>query len=335
MRIGIKMKLTWTAVTALVLVGGVPAAAKEKTNVVLFVVDDMGWMDSAAYGSEYYETPNMERLAKQSMRFTDAYAVPLCSPTRCSILSGQHSARHGITSASGHQPAAAPDTSRYPEKASPAARFIYASSKNFVDPSIVTLAEVLRDAGYRTGHFGKWHLGLMPDKVKELDALIDAFIADTGALAPKPNPAYNPQFAKEAQVPSAGLVPKMCTVEMKNGALVVTMEPGKRNPFLGTAQIKTGRPLTLQLRARSQTGGPGKVQWKLAAQESFPTQGQVVNFDLPAGSEWRELSIDLPIEKMTQIVRLYLPLENGSVEIQSIDYLDAKTKKSVRRWEFQ
>jgi len=121
---------------------------------------------------------------------------------------------------------------------------------------------------------------------------------------------------------------------VKNGALVVTMEPGKRNPFLGTAQIKTGMPLTLQLRARSQTGGAGKVQWKLAAQEEFPAQGQVVNFAIPAGSEWQELLIDLPIEKTTQIVRLYLPLENAPIEIQSIDYLDAKTKQSVKRWEF-
>ena len=60
-----------------------------------------------------------------------------------------------------------------------------------------------------------------------------------------------------------------------------------------------------------------------------------MTFILAAGSEWQELSIDLPIEKTTQIVRLYLPLENGPMEIQSIDYLDAKTKKSVKRWEFQ
>ncbi|MFP6867586.1 MAG: sulfatase-like hydrolase/transferase, partial [Roseibacillus sp.] len=58
-----------------------------KPNIVLFLVDDMGWMDSTPYGSKYYETPNMKRLERQSMRFTDAYAVPLCSPTRASILS--------------------------------------------------------------------------------------------------------------------------------------------------------------------------------------------------------------------------------------------------------
>ncbi|MEM9016956.1 MAG: sulfatase-like hydrolase/transferase, partial [Verrucomicrobiota bacterium] len=95
----------------LVTAGGGFAFAEEKApggrpNIVLFLVDDMGWMDSTPYGSEYYETPNMERLAALSMRFTDAYAVPLCSPTRATILTGQYSSRHGVTSASGHQSAA-------------------------------------------------------------------------------------------------------------------------------------------------------------------------------------------------------------------------------------
>ena len=123
----------------------------------------MGWMDSTPYGSRYYETPHMQQLAGQAMRFTDAYALPLCSPTRASILTGQYSSRHRITSATGHRPAAPPDASPYPEKAAPSRRLLYADSKNYLDPKLVTLAETLRDAGYRTGHFGKWHLGLMPE----------------------------------------------------------------------------------------------------------------------------------------------------------------------------
>ncbi len=141
----------------------VAAEPSPKPNVVLFLVDDMGWMDSSVYGSKYYETPNMERLASKAMRFTDAYSVPLCSPTRATILSGQYSARHGVTSASGHQPAAAAGASRYPAKASPASRFLYPNSKNYLDPAIVNLAEVLKGSGYRTGHFGKWHLGIAPE----------------------------------------------------------------------------------------------------------------------------------------------------------------------------
>jgi len=138
-------------------------AAERPPNVVLFLVDDMGWMDSTPYGSEYYETPNMERLARLSMRFTDAYATPLCSPSRASIHSGQYSARHGVTTAVGHRSPLEEGAPRYPEKASPASEFLYPHSKRYLDPEIVTLAEVLRDADYRTGHFGKWHLGVSPE----------------------------------------------------------------------------------------------------------------------------------------------------------------------------
>ncbi len=131
-----------------------------KPNVVLFLVDDMGWMDCGAYGSKYYETPNMDRFATRAMRFTDAYAMPLCSPTRASILSGQYSARHGVLTASGHQPPQPPGHRFLAEKAAPNRAFIFPESKNYLDPSQFTLAEALREAGWRTGHFGKWHLGL-------------------------------------------------------------------------------------------------------------------------------------------------------------------------------
>jgi arylsulfatase A-like enzyme len=149
-----------------ILVSGLSAlhAAPDKhPNVIVFLVDDMGWMDCEPYGSQYYETPNMSRFAAQSMRFTQAYSVPLCSPTRATIQSGQYSARHGITSASGHQPAAEEGASRYPDKAAPTSQFLYPISKNYLDPGLVTLAEVLKGEGYRTGHFGKWHLGIAPE----------------------------------------------------------------------------------------------------------------------------------------------------------------------------
>ncbi|MEA1951200.1 MAG: sulfatase, partial [Planctomycetota bacterium] len=142
---------------------GLATAAESRPNIVLFLVDDMGWIDCEAYGSRYYESPSMNRLAKQAMRFTDAYAVPLCSPTRASILTGQYSSRHRITSACGHLPPAALDASPYPERAAPGRELIFANSKHYLDPELTTLAEVLREAGYRTGHFGKWHLGLMPE----------------------------------------------------------------------------------------------------------------------------------------------------------------------------
>ena len=78
------------------------AADVQRPNIILFLVDDMGWTDGGVFGSEYYETPNIDAFAKQAMRFTNAYAFPLCSPSRASILTGQEESRHGILSAHGH-----------------------------------------------------------------------------------------------------------------------------------------------------------------------------------------------------------------------------------------
>ncbi len=134
--------------------------AAGKPNVIVFLVDDMGWMDCGAYGSKYYETPNIDRFATRAMRFTEAYAQPLCSPTRASLLTGKYSARHGITSATGHLP---PQAAGHPSLAAtgPAnKRMLTPESGNFLEPGEYTLAEALRTAGYRTAHLGKWHLGL-------------------------------------------------------------------------------------------------------------------------------------------------------------------------------
>lgn len=625
--------------------------AADKPNLVLFLVDDMGWMDSTPYGSRYYETPSMQRLAEQSMRFTDAYALPLCSPTRASILSGQYSSRHGVTSASGHQLAAPKDASPYPEKAPANKRFIYANSKNYLDLDLTTLAEVLQQAGYRTGHFGKWHLGLsqehwpdkhgfdvafhaqpspgppnyfspygvhkdgkpsgrhhvgtitdgpdgeyitdrltdeaikfidanknkpfflnfwhygvhgpwghkedyttefakktdprgeqrnpimasmlksvddslgrlldrldelgltentlfifysdnggnvhsrtyddaktanvkeghpqykaiqdwrkwaggepptnnaplregkgriyeggqrvplmirwpghiqagstsdavvgpidmyptilaaagletprnhiidgesllpvleqtgdlkrtayftwfphlipavsvregdwklirrfephpsypevrelynltedigesrnlakqMPAKVKQLDSLIDQFVKETDALYPKPNPAYT-ATANTADA-TDGLVARSCKLVKAEGAVRVVGEG--RLPFLGTARVKLKGPLKLILATRSGMGGEGRVQWKMTGQEAFPETGQTVTYKLPAGEQWREVTVELPIQGQPQIVRLYLPLEKSWVELRSIRFQDARGRATS--WDF-
>ena len=135
-------------------------SAAEKPNVVLFLVDDMGWMDCGAYGSQYYETPNIDRFAKRAMRFTNAYAQPLCSPTRASLLTGQYTARHLITTASGHRPPQPAGYEFLRKTAPPNAPMLMPESKNYLEPSQITLAETLKAAGYRTAHIGKWHLGL-------------------------------------------------------------------------------------------------------------------------------------------------------------------------------
>jgi arylsulfatase A-like enzyme len=136
------------------------SASAAQPNVILFLVDDMGWMDCGAYGSRYYETPNIDRFAKRAMRFTNAYSQPLCSPTRGSLLTGQYSARHGITSATGHQPPQAAGFKALPDTAPANVAMLVPHSKNYLEPAQITLAETLKSAGYRTAHIGKWHLGL-------------------------------------------------------------------------------------------------------------------------------------------------------------------------------
>lgn len=644
---------------ALEPLAGAPEAGQRPPNVILFLVDDMGWMDSSAYGSTYYETPNMERLAARAMRFTDAYAVPLCSPTRASILTGQYSSRHGITTASGHQPPQEAGFDFLPSTAPPNRPTIQPISKNYLEPSQYTLAEALRDAGYRTAHLGKWHLGLTaeyrpnrqgfdvtfdcapdpgppsyfspygvspdgaptgkhkvgnitdgppgeyitdrltdeavrfiesnrdrpfflnlwqygvhgpwghkeeytrgfankkdprgkqanpimasmlksvdeslgrvldaldalklsdrtllifysdnggnkhsntpgdrkkanvgpghpryaeledwkkwagplaptnndplrggkadlfeggcrvplmvqwpgrvaagstsgavvgpidiyptilemiglnrpekqhidgasfapvltgsgelgrkaffnffphglrhppgawvragdwklirwfetrpdfpsahelynlkedvgeannmaarkPELVKELDALIDGFLKDTGARVPIPNPAYAASGAAPAARrladPFGGWVPKSCKAETRDGVLVVKGE-GK-SPFLGISNLKHRGPLTLGLRARG-AGGPARVQWRTADQETFPPEGQTVEFALVPGDEWAEASVELPVRGSLLHLRLYLPAQSGSVQLDWVQLRPAGG--DPQRWDF-
>ena len=185
-------RLLLTTIAAVLLMGfaGSKLRAARSPNIVLFLVDDMGWMHSEPYGSKYYETPYMEDLSKQSMRFANAYATPLCSPTRASILSGQYSSRHGVTSDSGHQKALPARASRYPANASPSQKFIYPISKRYLDPELVTMVEVLQGAGYRTGHIGKWHLGLSQEHWPEKHGFQVAFHAQ-----PSPGPPGSRYFS--------------------------------------------------------------------------------------------------------------------------------------------
>ena len=124
-------------------------------NFIVILIDDMGWADSSTYGSTYYQTPNLTRLAEEGMLFTDAYAAsPLCSPTRASIMSGQHPARLRMTVA------VTPKCVEEP-KALPPVGNAYCGkvqSKNHLPLEVFTLAEALKEDGYNTAHIGKWHL---------------------------------------------------------------------------------------------------------------------------------------------------------------------------------
>ena len=117
-------------------------------NIVFILIDDLGWADVGCFGSRYYETPNIDRLAGQGMRFTDAYAAcSVCSPTRASIMTGKYPARLHLTD---WIPG---------EGNSPAHRLLVPPWQQFLPLEETTIARALKPEGYVSASIGKWHLG--------------------------------------------------------------------------------------------------------------------------------------------------------------------------------
>ncbi len=134
--------------------GAMPAAENtsalalpSRPNIVFLLIDDMGWPDVACYGHRFHETPHIDRLCSQGMKFTDFYAAtPVCSSTRATIQSGQYAARVGITDF-------------IPGHWRPFEKLVVPRIEHALPLAIKTPGDVLKAAGYATGYFGKWHLG--------------------------------------------------------------------------------------------------------------------------------------------------------------------------------
>ena len=119
---------------------------RPRPNILLIMIDDLGWMDLHCQGNKRLDTPNIDRLAREGMRFTDAYAAaPVCSPTRAAIMTGQAPARLGLTT---H----IPDRPQYRRET---ARLLSAETRDHLPLKHMTIAERLKGAGYATGFFGK------------------------------------------------------------------------------------------------------------------------------------------------------------------------------------
>jgi len=125
------------------------ACTPSPPNIVLIYADDLGWRDLSVQGSGYYETPNIDRLAGEGIRFTDAYAnAPNCAPSRAALMSGQYAPRTGIYTVASAARGPAEERALIPVE-----------NETTLDLDVGTIAEVLSGAGYATGHAGKWHLG--------------------------------------------------------------------------------------------------------------------------------------------------------------------------------
>ena len=119
------------------LVWGEKSGAKRKPNVVLILVDDMGWTDLGCFGSRYYETPNIDKLAAGGMKFTNGYAAcAVCSPTRYGVLTGRYSWRTRLKRG-----------------------IVNKWERPLIDKDKLTVGKMLQQCGYRTACIGKWHLG--------------------------------------------------------------------------------------------------------------------------------------------------------------------------------
>ncbi|TWU40541.1 sulfatase [Novipirellula artificiosorum] len=120
--------------------------AADPPNIVLLLADDLGWTGLGCFGSDFYETPNLDNLAARGVKFTAAYsACTVCSPTRASIMTGKSPARLHLTDF-------------IPGQSNPSAKLRIPDWNKRLEPTETTIAELLHDAGYRTGHIGKWHL---------------------------------------------------------------------------------------------------------------------------------------------------------------------------------
>jgi arylsulfatase A-like enzyme len=115
------------------------AAAQDKPNIILIFADDLGYADVGCYGAKGFKTPNLDKMAKEGIRFTSFYTgCSVCSGSRAALMTGRHYQRVGVPPV------------------------MFPGNKNGLNPNEITIARVLAKLGYFTGIIGKWHLGHLP-----------------------------------------------------------------------------------------------------------------------------------------------------------------------------
>ncbi|NOX55961.1 MAG: sulfatase-like hydrolase/transferase, partial [Planctomycetes bacterium] len=154
---GIGKAFVFSLLAAVVGSGAILGAERPlRPNIVLIVADDLGWTGLGCYGSDFYETPNIDRLAAQGMRFVNGFAnASNCAPSRASLMSGQYVGRHRVLYVTHYQ-------DKWKRRFGNLKRFrlLQPRGDKSLPNETLTLAESLKQAGYRTAMFGKWHLGV-------------------------------------------------------------------------------------------------------------------------------------------------------------------------------
>ncbi len=190
----------------------------EKLNFVFIMVDDLGWTGLGCYGSTYYETQNIDRLASQGVRFTEGYATcQVCSPTRASLMTGRYPARIGVTD--WILPQWMEDSDYTPDKGQ---KLLCPKNPRFMNLDEITFAEMLQPAGYTICHIGKWHLGpeaYYPEK--------QGFDINIGGCDLGWPPNFFDPYYKEGSHAVSGLPPTVKTV-----GRITTLKSRKEGEYL-------------------------------------------------------------------------------------------------------
>ncbi len=188
--------------------------SKDPPNIVLILADDLGWKDVSFNGSNFYETPNIDRLATQGMFFSNAYSnAPNCAPSRAALMSGQYAPRTGFY------------TNHLSARGEPSWMAVFPTENHHqLDFDKISLAEALKAHGYKTIHLGKWHLGDTPEYYPEHHGF-DVNVA--GHKAGKPNTYFSPYNLPNLEDgPSGEYLTDRLTTEAIN-----FIEQNKKDPF--------------------------------------------------------------------------------------------------------
>jgi len=285
--------------------GQAASAARRKSgklNFVFFLIDDLGWTDLGCYGSTFYETPNIDRLASEGMRFTDAYAAcPVCSPTRGSIMTGKYPARLGITQWIGG-----------PNQPTP--------YRHYLPLEEVTIAEALKRAGYATGFVGKWHLATRdPDRAKYYPDR-QGFDVNIGGDSSGAPPTYFWPYSRRNRtletMPPGGAEGEYLTDRLTDESLKF-LDANKDGPFLlylshyaVHTPIESKQALTDKYKSRAEklpeTGGPkfapvyGRYKTRMV-QDNPAYAGMVQSVDESVGRVMKKLA-ELGVDGNTAII---------------------------------
>ena len=184
------------------------SAAQDRPNIVMIMADDLGGRDLAVYGNTFNESPNIDKLANEGMLFHNAYAAPVCSATRASILSGQYPTRVGIFDfIPGHwRP--------YEEVTVPIHETTHLSE------DVNTIGDAMQSAGYKTAYFGKWHLGHLEKHEPQNRGYDEAYTYNAGGGF------YAPLFSPEYKTTESDRVSDVLATMS-----VDFMKKNKENPF--------------------------------------------------------------------------------------------------------